>query len=165
MFRIVDIIAFTIERIRQHFLLVFWVLLGISIAVTLALSLPVYVDSVYSGILESELDNPPYAYRFRYLGAWDGNLSIGDSQSISAAVEGRYVDLLGLPVEMGVRYIAAGRWNARLSETNVGLGTLTLGSLTGSEALMRLTAGVWPAENDAEGRLPVLIPDTMLFAN
>ena len=61
MFRIVDIIAFTIERIRQHFLLVFWVLLGISIAVTLALSLPLYVDSVYSGILESRLAEPPYA--------------------------------------------------------------------------------------------------------
>src|SRR5689334_3148766 len=158
MFRIVDIIAFTIERIRQHLLLVFWVLLGISIAVTLALSLPLYVDSVYSGILESRLSEPPYAYRFRYLGAWNGNLSINDSNSISSAVEGRYVELLGLPLEMGVRYIGAGRWNARLSESNLGLGTLTLGSLTGSDDLMRITSGVWPAEADEEGRIPVLVP-------
>jgi putative ABC transport system permease protein len=165
MFRIVDIIAFTIERIRQHFLLVFWVLLGISIAVTLAMSLPLYVDSVYSGILESRLSEPPYAYRFRYLGAWNGNLSVSDTQSISAAVEGRYVDLLGLPLEMGVRYMGAGRWNARLSESNLGLGTLVLGTISGSESLMRFTSGIWPAEKDAEGRIPILIPDTMLFAN
>lgn len=165
MFRIVDIIAFTIERIRQHFLLVFWVLLGISIAVTLALSLPLYVDSVYSGILESRLSNPPYAYKFRYLGSWNGNLSINDSESISAAVEGRYVDLLGLPVEMSVRYMTAGRWNARLSEPNVALGTMILGSLTGSDELMQITSGVWPAEPDEEGRIPLLIHDTMLFAN
>jgi putative ABC transport system permease protein len=165
MFRIVDIIAFTIERIRQHLLLVFWVLLGISIAVTLALSLPLYVDSVYSGILESRLSDPPYAYRFRYLGSWNGNLSINDSQSISAAVEGRYVELLGLPLEMGVRYTAAGRWNTRLSESNIALGTWVLGSLTGSEDLIRVTSGEWPAENDEEGRVPLLVPDTMLFAN
>ena len=55
MFRILDIIGFSLERIRQHFMLVFWVLLGITIAVTLSLSLPLYVDSVYSGILESQL--------------------------------------------------------------------------------------------------------------
>jgi putative ABC transport system permease protein len=165
MFRIVDIIAFTIERIRQHLLLVFWVLLGISIAVTLALSLPLYVDSVYSGILESRLSDPPYAYRFRYVGAYDGNISIGDSQSISAAVEGTYVELLGLPVEMGVRYTTAGRWNARLSESRLALGTWVLGSLQGSDELIRVTSGEWPAENNEEGRVPLLVPDAMLFDN
>lgn len=164
MFRIVDIIAFTLERIRQHFVLVFWVLVGITIAVTLALSLPLYVDAVYSGILESRLDTPPYAYRYRYLGAWNGNIGLADAITANAAIEEQFVNRLNLPVSQSVRYMRGGTWSARLAETNIPLGTFGLASLNGQEALVDISAGEWPASPDDE-RIPLLLPESMLFNN
>ena len=49
--RLLDTLSFTISRLWLHRILAFWVLLGLSTATTLALSLPLYVDSVYSGLL------------------------------------------------------------------------------------------------------------------
>ena len=165
MFRIFDIIGFSLERIRQHLLLVFWVLVGITIAVTLSLSLPLYVDSVYSGILESRLDNPPYAYRYRYLGAWNGNVGLDDSTAATAAIEAQFVDTIGLPVQQSVRFISGGTWSARMTETNVPLGTYGLSTLSGSDERFTITEGQYPAEADEEGRIPLLLPETMLFGN
>jgi putative ABC transport system permease protein len=164
MFRIVDIIVFTLERIRQHFVLVFWVLVGITIAVTLALSLPLYVDAVYSGILESRLDTPPYAYRYRYLGAWNDNIGLADATTANAAIEAQFVNRLNLAVSQSVRYMRGGTWSARLAETNMPLGTFGLGSLNGQEALIDISAGEWTASSDDE-RIPLLLPETMLFNN
>ncbi|GAB5492079.1 MAG: hypothetical protein Phog2KO_22940 [Phototrophicaceae bacterium] len=165
MFRILDIIGFSLERIRQHLLLVFWVLVGITIAVTLSLSLPLYVDSVYSGILESRLDDPPYAYRYRYLGAWNGNVGIEDSQAATAAIEAQFVDTIGLPVQQSVRFISGGTWVARLTDSNLALGTYGLSTLSGSDDRFTIVEGEYPAEIDDEGRIPLLLPETMLFGN
>ncbi len=166
MFRIIDIVAFSLERIRQHLLLVFWVLLGITIAVTLSLSLPLYVDSVYSGILESRLEDPPYAYRFRYIGAYNVNIEEADATTAFAAVESQFVDTMGLPVEELTRYVSGGSvWNTRLSETNLPLGTFGLSSISGADSRFIISAGEYPAEPDEEGRIPVLISENLLFNN
>lgn len=165
MFRILDIIGFSLERIRQHFMLVFWVLLGITIAVTLSLSLPLYVDSVYSGILESRLDNPPYAYRYRYLGAWNGNVGLDDATAATAAIEAQFADTIGLPVQQSVRFMSGGTWSARMTDSNVPLGTYGLSTLSGSDERFTIVEGEYPAEADEEGRIPLLLPETMLFGN
>ena len=94
--RVFDTFFFTLERTWQHRVLVLWVLLGISVATTLAISLPLYVDSVYTELLESRLDVPPYAFRFRYLGAWNGNIQQVDFDSASAAIGGEFTGTIGL---------------------------------------------------------------------
>ena len=116
MFRFVDIFLFTLERIWQHIALVIWVLLGITVATTLSLSLPLYVDSVYSGILSSRLDDPPYAFRFRYLGVWNDNITLDDMETASSAIEGRFVEDIDLPTRAVTRYVSAGLWSARLND-------------------------------------------------
>lgn len=166
MFRLLDIIAFSLERIRQHLLLVFWVLLGISIAVTLSLSLPLYVDSVYTGILESRLDDPPYGYRFRYIGAYNENINEADATTAFAAVENLFVDTMGLPVEELTRYVSGGSiWSTRLSESNIPLGTFGLSSISGADERFIISVGEYPAEPDEDGRIPVLMSENMLFEN
>lgn len=164
MFRLFDILGFTLERIWQHVILVFWVLVGISVATTLALSLPLYVDSVYTGILDSRLDDPPYAYRYRYLGAWNGNIGIDDMQVASSAIENRFVEQVGLPADMRVRYVRGGTWQARFAESNVPIGTFGVGSLQGAESQMIISGGEWPPTEETE-RVPLLLPEIMLFAN
>lgn len=171
MFRLIDTLFFTLERIRQHTILVFWVLVGIAVAVTLALSLPLYVDSVYSGILESRLTNPPYAYRFRYLGAWNGNINIADVETATGAIQLRFADEIGLPIQQGVRYVRGGTWALRVMSD---AGPKPLGNTFGVSVLedahpqMNIVAGEWSTEsNGADGTpenpIPILIPEGMVY--
>lgn len=162
MFRFLDTIAFTIERIRQHLVLVLWVLVGITVAVTLALSLPLYVDAVYSGILESRLDEPPYAYLYRYLGAWEGNIDLEEVDTTDAVIHEQFAAAVGLPLARDVQYLSVGRAAVRFTETNLPLGSFSVGALTGVDDLIDITSGEWLPTED-EGRLPLLLHETMLF--
>ncbi|MAU09155.1 MAG: hypothetical protein CL607_04985 [Anaerolineaceae bacterium] len=164
MFKLIDIIAFTLDRLRQHMVLVLWVLVGITVAVTLALSLPLYVDAVYSDILSSRLDDPPYAWLYRYLGAWEGNISLADVTSADAAINGQFADAIGLPVTQSMRYLSSGRYNASLTESRQAIGTFAVASLTGADSLMEITAGQWPPPEGGE-LVPLLLPENMLFTN
>ncbi|MGB7337349.1 MAG: ABC transporter permease, partial [Phototrophicaceae bacterium] len=107
----------------------------------------------------------PYAYLYRYLGAWNNNLAIEDATTATATIEAQFVDTIGLPVQQSVRFISGGTWSARFTDTNSPLGTYGLSALSGSEDRFAIVAGNYPAEMDAEGRIPLLLPETMLFAN
>ena len=72
MLQFVDRLLFALERLWQHRVLVLWTLVGLAAATTLALSLTLYVDAVNTDLLTSHLGDPPYAFRFRYLGSWNG---------------------------------------------------------------------------------------------
>jgi putative ABC transport system permease protein len=161
MFRLLDTLSFALERIKQHRVLVIWVIVGLSVATTLAMSLSLYVDSVYSNLLQSRLDQPPYAFRFRYLGAWNGNITADDVSSASAAIQGRMAQLIGLPVQRDVRFVRGGSWSVALDSQS--LGTFSLGILDGADDQMAIVDGQWPPPQPAPNDpLPVLAPETML---
>lgn len=164
MFRLIDTLLFTIERIRQHLTLVLWVIVGLSVATTLALSLPLYVDSVYSDILDSRLADPPYNFRFRYLGAWNGNITTDDVTNASAAVQQGFVRQLGLDVSQNVQYVRGGSWQVR-TQSNQPLGTYGMSFLHGAENHYEIIQGEWPPEEPwEEGQpYPVLAPETALY--
>ena len=156
MFRFIDSLLFSLERIWQHRVLVLWTLIGLSSATILALSLTLYIDSVNTGLLESRLTNPAYAFRFRYLGAWEGNISRADVTSATAAIEDALPATLGLPTLREVHYLSGGPWGVRL-ESNQQLGTYTLGLLDGADEQIRITAGEWPAEATEPDAIPVML--------
>ena len=152
MFRFFDTLSFTLERLNQHRVLVLWVLVGLSVATTLALSLSLYVDSVYSELLESRLDDPPYAFRYRYLGAWNGNIGEVDVTHASAAIQTHLVDALGMPVERDARFVRGGTWSVRLEQeaaTALSLGTFSLGTLEGADDQIMIVSGSWPPDATA----------------
>src|SRR5512136_2647281 len=105
MFRLIDILLFALERLWQHRVLVLWALVGLAAATTLALSLPLYVDAVNSSLLTSRLQDSPYAFRFRYLGSWKGNITRADIDTASAAINNTFAAQVGLPVAIQVRYV------------------------------------------------------------
>src|SRR3972149_4333623 len=127
MFRLIDTLLFTFERLRQHGALVMWTLIGLATASTLALSVMLYIDAVNTGVLESRLSNPPYAFRFRYLGAWEGNITQADVASATATIEQRFTQVIGLPVIQAVRYARGPVWNLRLAD-NQALGAFNIGT-------------------------------------
>lgn len=164
MFRLVDRLMFTIERIWQHRVLVFWAMVGLTTATTLALSLWLYVDAVNTRLLTSRLTNPPYAFRFRYLGDWNGNITSADITTASAAIEHGFTRTIGLPVARTVSYTRGGAWSVR-REDNQGIGALAIGTLQGADEQITITTGEWPpTEPTASGDpVPVLIPERMLY--
>jgi putative ABC transport system permease protein len=164
MFRLIDTLLFTFERLRQHTVLVLWTLIGLATAATLALSVMLYIDAVNSGVLESRLTDPPYAFRFRYLGAWEGNVTQADITSASAAIDQQFAQTIGLPVAQSVRYARGPAWTLRLPE-NQALGAFNIGTLVGAESQMLIISGKWPSENEtAPGSpVPAIVSETMLF--
>jgi putative ABC transport system permease protein len=162
LFGVLDRLLFTLERLWQHRILVLWALVGLSVATTLALSLMLYIDAVNTGLLASHLGDPPYAFRFRYLGAWEGNITHDDVESASAAVHERFIKTIGLPIVREVGYVRGKAWTVRLGD-NQPLGACSVGMLDGVEDQITITAGNWPAPAADDEPLPVLISETMLY--
>jgi putative ABC transport system permease protein len=122
--RLIDPVWLALERLWQHRALVFWTLVGLTAAVTLALSLTLYVDAVNTGLLTAKLSNPPYAFRFRYLGSWEGTIAPADVDRATATLESSFIKTIGLPAQETVRYVSGGNWNAtRQGDTPTAFGT------------------------------------------
>lgn len=168
MFRFIDILFFTIERLRQHLVLVFWVVVGLTAATTLALSMVQYVDAVNTDVLTSKLNDPPYAFRFRYLGSWEGNITPGDVETASIVTRQIFTEQIGLPVAEYVRFVRTLPWSMTLMDEengSVALSPYDIGMLEGAEDLIRITAGEWSTAEtrSADDPIPVLVSETLLF--
>lgn len=158
-----DLLLFTCERIWQHRVLVFWVLLGLSAATTLALSLILYIDAVNTRVLASRLPDPPFAYRFRYLGSWEGNITQADVESASAAIDQQFIQLFNLPVSRQAHYVSSGVWSLRI-EDGANLGAFGIGFLEGAEDQLTITAGEWPPSAVInETAVPILLPEALFY--
>ncbi len=164
MHHILDPILFALERLWNHRALVFWALVGLSAATTLALSLSLYVDAVNTDLLTERLSDPPYAFRLRYLGSWEGNISAAEVSRATETIQGSFADTIGLPLARLSRFVSAGNWNVvRQGETPIAFGAYTLGTLDGVEAQMEITAGEWPPAETDEDAIPVLMAEKLLY--
>ncbi len=160
MHRPFDTLAFALERLRQHVILAVWVLIGLAVAASLVSGLTLYVDAVYTHLLDSRLAEPPYAWRTRYLGAWNGAISRSDVERGTAAALDAFSNTIGLPVERQAQFVRAGAGAARSGQWSIG--NLSLGLLSGTQDQMTITAGQWPASPTADGTLPVLASASLM---
>ena len=164
MHRFIDPVLFAAERLWQHRALVFWTLVGLSAATTLALSLTLYVDAVNTDLLTDNLSDPPYAFRFRYLGSWEGAITSDQVDQVTTAVQDQFVSAISLPVQREVSFVSAGNWNiTRQGDTPVAFGAYTLGALDGADDQISIVAGEWPAEPQTEGAMPVMASEKLLY--
>ncbi|MBI5960547.1 MAG: ABC transporter permease, partial [Chloroflexi bacterium] len=162
--RLIDPIFLAVERLWQHRMLVFWTLVGLSAATTLALSLMLYVDAVNTNLLTDNLSDPPYAFRFRYLGSWEGAVTSADIDRTSAALKNQFEKSIGLPVVRALKFVSGGNWNVtRQGDTPIAFGTYTLGTLDGAAEQINITAGEWPSTEDTGDAIPVLMAEKMLY--
>lgn len=158
----VDLLLLALERIRTHRVLVFWTLVGLTAATTLALSMMLYVDAVTSEILADQLDAEPYAFRVRYLGAWEGNIEQADVEAATASLQRDLVEPMALPVSQQMRFVSAGRWN--LARDGQSAGSMVVGALDGLEAKGILVDGTWPQTGStAEDTIPVVVNEQLVF--
>ncbi len=161
MFRPFDTLAFTFERLRQHAVLALWVLIGLTVTAALVSGLTLYVDSVYTNLLDSRLGEPAYAWRSRYLGAWNGAIGREDVERAKVAAVDAFAAEINLPTQREATFLRAGAGASRLGEWS--LGNLALGTLDGTSDQMTITAGEWPPAPAAEGDLiPALASQSLM---
>lgn len=88
--------------------------LGLVASVAIVMSIPLYTDAVYYRILQDELSQtseegmmqrPPFAFMFRYVGSLYGLKQWDEVEQVDAYLSKQAPDLLGLPVELTVRYL------------------------------------------------------------
>lgn len=83
---------------------------GLVAAATLALSIPLYADAAYSRVLQRTLSQPglrmrpPFAFMFRYVGAWHDPLEWEAFGPVDAYLSRQGPAALGLPITLTVRH-------------------------------------------------------------
>lgn len=164
MYRMIDVFLFTFERLRQHRILVFWTLVGLSAATTLSMSLLLYVDAVNTRLLTANLGNPPYGFGYRYLGSWEGNISQSSVEKTGRVIEEDFVGGMGLPVAQVSSYLSAGSWNFQREEPVTVVGAFRVMTLSGAESLIEISGSQELSDTElTEDTLPVLISENMLY--
>ncbi len=158
MFYAFDLLGFTFERLWQHRTLVLWTLIGLTAAAALALSLVMYVDAVSTGLLDQQLGSPPYAFRYRYLGSWNGTISQADYARTAQAITADFTRVIGLPVARAVSYVSSGLWS--VSDSRGQLGSFTLSSMTGADDMIDIVSGS-ALTDPGDGSIPVMLPESM----
>ena len=165
--RLWAVFAITVKRLAVQRSLALAALLGLFIAVTLTMSIPIYADGTYQRILSTELQkgaaagHPPYAFLFRYIGAWNGALPSEKLAPIDQYLSGPAVDTLGIPRLASVRFLQTDtlqlfypREGSNSPSANP-LEWVTLGTLSGFQEHIQVLEGVFPGASPAEEQAPV----------
>ena len=92
-------VPLALKRLSSHPLLTLAVTAGLTAAVALTTTIPLYADGVSHRMLLEQLADPtrpPFAFLFRYVGAWNGPLEWEEIQAADAYLTTHTADDLGL---------------------------------------------------------------------
>jgi putative ABC transport system permease protein len=155
--RIRAIFVVSLKRLYAQRWLALATSLGLVVVVALAVSVPLYADATYYRVLRQELatggsgGRPPFAFMFRYVGAWFGTVEWEDVRPVDAYVSARAAAVLGLPQRSLVRYVETDNFkffpaqDAAYADIRDPLGRVTLGSASDLRDHITVLEGRFPA--------------------
>jgi putative ABC transport system permease protein len=163
-------LALALRRLASQRNLMLCFLAGLAAAVALLSSLPMYSDAVNKRLLSSQLETgsalPPFAFVWRYIGAFNGDIGLDEYAPVDDYFTAEAAAVIGLPLDEQVRHLRSLRvelWADPAEQLYVSdaplLGT-TFGVLTGLDRHVQLVQGVFPAD-DASDAIPVLISQSL----
>ena len=157
----------TLKRLWSQRGLTLATLLGLSVAVALIMTVPLYADAVNFRILQEELGNqternnrPPFAYLYNYIGAWNEPVEWDAIQPVTQYLETQGAQTLGLPSEEFVWHLETNTYSLFPKD---GRGNPLLQPRFGTTSRIadeiELLAGEWPADAPIarDERIEVLI--------
>jgi putative ABC transport system permease protein len=114
--RIWAIFIVTLKRMVAQRTMALATLLGVIAAIAITMSIPMYADAAYqkiynTGLIEGQANglfignHPPYAFMFRYIGAWNGPIPLDQIRPVDAYLSGRFPQDITLPPKLFVRYL------------------------------------------------------------
>ena len=103
-FSIFSLLLLAARRVWNRRLLMLSLLAGLVTAVGLLASIPLYADAVQNRLLQGELTDagtyrPPFAFLWRYIGAWNGDVTWADYQPINDYLSQQAPGVVGLPLD------------------------------------------------------------------
>lgn len=104
------ILRIALRRLWSQRVLMACLGVGLVAAVALSASIPLYADAAQSRVLQAALADkadgrPPYAFLFRYIGAWHGAVEWDAYAPADAYLTTQAADALGLPLTALVRHV------------------------------------------------------------
>lgn len=106
------ILVVTVKRLISERWLALATALGLIISVALITSIPMYADAIHYRVLLEKLAGeeygrrPPFAFMYRYVGAWAGVVNWEDVKPLDDYMTTQVASDLGLPVNGMVRYFS-----------------------------------------------------------
>lgn len=129
-------------------------LLGIVSAVGILSSVPLYADATQNRLLQGELTEagtyrPPFAFMWRYIGAWNGNIDFEEYGPVNEYLSQQAAGVIDLPAQQIVRHVSSDKlrlFPARDSAFNENEPLLwaNTGFVTDLENHIRLVEGNYP---------------------
>jgi putative ABC transport system permease protein len=168
--RIGAIFVVALKRLFAERRLALLTIAGLTVAVAITLSVPLYADAVYGrtlgGILleksPAEEARPPFAFMFRHLASGSGPARWDNIQAADAYLSEQAPTQLGLPLKQNTRYLATGYLGLFPSETTSAyftirnqLALISLGTAGGFEDRVTLTEGRFPSAADRPDGNPI----------
>jgi putative ABC transport system permease protein len=170
LYRIRAIFTITLKRLWAQRGLTLVTLIGLTIAVALITTVPLYADAVNFRMLQERLGNqaerrgrPPFAYLYNYIGVWHGSIQWEDILPLDEYLQERGARALGLPAELVIRHVETDRYRLFPSgsegyDEERSLGIIHLAATQGIEAAIEMVDGRFP-QFSADGPLEVLLTE------
>ncbi len=114
---LINSFSFALKRLWSHRWLVLCLAVGLTVAVALAVAVPLYADSIHYALLSESLERSaaatrrsPFTFIFHYVGAWYDPVTLEQYQPVDAYLSEQMAGVIGLPLDEtagGVtRYVA-----------------------------------------------------------
>jgi putative ABC transport system permease protein len=158
-----SIVAVAFKRLWSNKGLTFCSVFGLMMAVALICCIPLYTDAANLTVLQQELDEaqstqgrPPFAFMYRYIGAWSKPVELEDYRAVNGYLTDSAPDVIGLPLRLRTRYVKTDDFSlfpaseAAYAGLRQPLGWVNLAFIEGLQDHVRLREGAWPAPADAE---------------
>ncbi len=163
-----SLVKLAAKRIWNLKLLMLSLLIGLITGVGVLSSIPLYADAAQNRILQGELTEggmyrPPFAFMWRYVGAWNGNLNLDQLQPVDDYLSEQAAGVIGLDASESVKHLSTGKMRLFAGketgfEENGSLIWADLGFVTGLEERIHLVDGAFPAESaDSESSVAQVI--------
>jgi len=163
-------LALAARRIWNQRLLMLCLLAGLTAAVGLLVSIPLYADAAHHRLLQGELTEagtyrPPFAFLWRYVGAWHGEIPWAAYTPVDEYLSQQAAGVIGLPLDSLVRHVKTGNLRLFAAEEGAFAGRepllwTALGFIGGLEEHLDLVEGAFPTAA-AGGEVPVLVGQTL----
>ena len=151
--------------------------LGLAVAISLTLSIPIYADAVYYGIFEERITSsetrlgdsfrPPFSFVFHYNGGWYGNKQWEEIQPADRFFKDQVVGLLNLPLKQRVHYYRTepypifplGETNFTDENRSIIISSFIL--MSDIEEHIEILEGTTPSKGSQEGPVEVMISEDL----
>jgi putative ABC transport system permease protein len=159
LYTILSLLTLAARRLWNHRLLMLALLLGLVAAVGIMSSVPMYADATQNRLLQGELTEagthrPPFAFMWRYVGVWSGNISLDEYAPVDDYLREQAPGVIDLPVQQIIRHISSDKLRLfATGETNFDENAPLLwanaGFITNLADHIRLVEGAFPTDGDS----------------